>query len=83
MSVDRITERGHVAREGHAGSDVAPQGARVVHSHLGLRDVCRDAEIRDPQVLAPGCGEERHRKVLRQKNSMNCQLATSYENAVL
>ena len=54
MSIDGITERGHVAREGHAGSDVAPQRACVVDSHLGLSDVCRDAEIRDPQILAPG-----------------------------
>ena len=51
MSIDRVTEGRHVAGERHAGSDVAPERARVVDSHLGLGDVRRDTEIRDPQVL--------------------------------
>ena len=25
VSIDRVAERGHVAREGHAGTNVAPQ----------------------------------------------------------
>ena len=59
MAVHGVTERGHVARERHAGSHVAPERARVVDPHLGLRDVRGDTEVGNPEVLG-----ERERSLL-------------------
>ena len=59
MSVHWVTERWHVARERHAGSDVAPERASIVDSHLGLRDVSGNTEIGNPEILR-GRGGSRH-----------------------
>ena len=51
MPVHGVTQRGEVAGERHAGSDIVPQTAHPMDLHLGLCDVRGDTEIRQPQVL--------------------------------
>ena len=51
MSIHRVTEGRHVARERHTGSDIAPQRPRVVDTHLGVCDVCCHTEVGNPEVL--------------------------------
>ena len=53
MTVHRVAEGRHVASQRHRGSDVSPETARVVHPHVGHRDVGGDGEVGQPQVL-PG-----------------------------
>ena len=51
VAVHRVTQRWHVAREGHAGSHIAPEGARVMHTHLGVCYVSGHTEVGDPEIL--------------------------------
>ena len=46
-----VAERRHVARQRHGGPHVAPQATRVVHLHVGDRDVGGNGEEGQPQVL--------------------------------
>lgn len=58
VAIHRVTKRGHVPRQRHTGTHVAPQTASTVNTHLGLCDVCGHTEIGDPKVLRKG-GEGR------------------------
>ena len=53
VAVHRVAEGRHVASQRHRGPDVSPETARVVHPHVGHRDVGGDGEVGQPQVL-PG-----------------------------